>query len=148
MIIAAYAVAGTPWWGISPTYWIADALGHKDSGLGGLFAIVLLDASIIGASAITLATSYAFGDVFGIKHLLHRSFRDAQSFYASYAALVVVAVGIVLIPNAPLGLVTEAVQALAGLLLPTASVFLLLLCKTPKCSAPGSTRAGSTPWPP
>jgi hypothetical protein len=35
---------------------------------------------------------------------------------------------IVIIPGAPLGVVTEAVQALAGLLLPSASVFLLLLC--------------------
>ena len=33
-----------------------------------------------------------------------------------------------LIPGAPLGLITEAVQALAGILLPSASVFLLLLC--------------------
>ena len=36
--------------------------------------------------------------------------------------------GIVLIPGAPLGLITTSVQALAGLLLPSASVFLLLLC--------------------
>jgi hypothetical protein len=35
---------------------------------------------------------------------------------------------IVLIPNAPLGLITLAVQALAGILLPSATVFLVLLC--------------------
>ena len=40
----------------------------------------------------------------------------------------VVAAGIVLIPGAPLGLITTSVQALAGVLLPSASVFLLLLC--------------------
>ena len=33
-----------------------------------------------------------------------------------------------LIPGAPLGLITTSVQALAGLLLPSAAVFLLLLC--------------------
>ena len=33
-----------------------------------------------------------------------------------------------LIPNAPLGLLTLAVQALAGILLPSATVFLVLLC--------------------
>jgi hypothetical protein len=77
---------------------------------------------------VTLSTSYAFGDVFGLKHSLHRSFRDAKSFYLSYAALVIVAAGIVLIPGAPLGLITTSVQALAGVLLPSASVFLLLLC--------------------
>ena len=34
----------------------------------------------------------------------------------------------VLTPGAPLGLLTNAVQALAGVLLPSATVFLLLLC--------------------
>ena len=42
--------------------------------------------------------------------------------------MVAVAAGIVLIPNAPLGLITTAVQALAGILLPSATVFLVLLC--------------------
>ncbi len=104
--------------------------------MGALFAIVLLDASIIGASAVTLSTSYAFGDVFGIKHSLHRSFRDARQFYAAYTALVVVAAAIVLIPRAPLGLITTSVQALAGVLLPSASVFLLLLCNDPEVLGP------------
>lgn len=44
----------------------------------------------------------------------------------------VVAAGIVLIPGAPLGLITTSVQAPAGLLLPSASVFLLLLCNDPE----------------
>jgi len=95
---------------------------------GAAFSIVLLDASIIGAAAVTLSTSYAFGDVFGIKHSLHRSFKDAKPFYASYTAMIAVAAGIVLIPGAPLGLLTTSVQALAGILLPSASCFLLLLC--------------------
>jgi Mn2+/Fe2+ NRAMP family transporter len=95
---------------------------------GALFSIVLLDASIIGAAAVTLSTSYAFGDVFGIKHSLHRSFKEAKTFYASYSAMIFVAAAIVLIPGAPLGLLTTSVQALAGILLPSASCFLLLLC--------------------
>ena len=33
-----------------------------------------------------------------------------------------------LLPGAPLGLITTGVQALAGVLLPSATVFLLLLC--------------------
>ena len=107
---------------------VADALRHTSYALGALFAIVLLDASIIGAAAVTLSTSYAFGDVFNLKHSLHRSFRDAKAFYGTYAAMIAVAAGIVLIPHAPLGLLTTAVQALAGVLLPSASVFLLLLC--------------------
>jgi hypothetical protein len=46
----------------------------------------------------------------------------------------------VLIPGAPLGVVTEAVQALAGLLLPSASVFLLLLCNDREVLGPWVNR--------
>jgi Mn2+/Fe2+ NRAMP family transporter len=119
---------------------IAHLLGQHSAALGSFFAIVLLDASIIGAAAVTLATSYAFGDVFGLKHSLHRGFADAKQFYVSYTAMVVLAAGIVLIPGAPLGLMTTAVQALAGLLLPSASVFLLLLCNDREVLGPWVNR--------
>jgi len=93
-----------------------------------LFAIALIDASIIGASAVSLATTYALGDVLSLKHSLHRGARDAQGFYLVYCGLIAAAAGLVLVPGAPLGLITEAVQTLAGVLLPSATVFLLLLC--------------------
>ena len=112
-----------------------DALGtaialneQRGPVLGSIFALLLLDASIIGACAVTLSTSYAFGDVFGLRHSLHRSFKDARFFYGTFTGLVALAAAIVLIPNAPLGLITTAVQALAGVLLPSATVFLVLLC--------------------
>jgi Mn2+/Fe2+ NRAMP family transporter len=118
----------------------AHLLGQHSTVLGSMFAIVLLDASIVGAAAVTLATSYAFGDVFGLKHSLHRGFADAKQFYLSYTAMVALAAAIVLIPGAPLGLITTAVQALAGLLLPSASVFLLLLCNDPEVLGPWVNR--------
>jgi len=93
-----------------------------------LFAIALINASIIGASAVSLATAYALGDVLSLKHSLHRGARDAQGFYLVYCGLIAAAAGLVLVPGAPLGLITEAVQTLAGVLLPSATVFLLLLC--------------------
>ena len=119
---------------------VAHLLGQHSNVLGGVFAIVLLDASIVGAAAVTLATSYAFGDVFGLKHSLHRGFSDAKQFYLSYTAMVAVAASIVLIPHAPLGLITTSVQALAGLLLPSASVFLLLLCNDREVLGPWTNR--------
>ena len=119
---------------------IAHLLGQHSATLGAFFAIVLMDASIIGAAAVTLATSYAFGDVFGLKHSLHRGFADAKQFYFSYTAMVVLAAVIVLIPGAPLGVITTAVQALAGLLLPSASVFLLLLCNDREVLGPWVNR--------
>ena len=137
VVVAAFAVRGTNLVGkFTDALGVARALEVHAYWLGALFAIVLLDASIIGASAVTLSTSYAFGDVFGLKHSLHRRFRDAKPFYASYTVLVSVAAGIVLIPGAPLGLITTSVQALAGVLLPSASVFLLLLCNDPEVLGP------------
>jgi NRAMP (natural resistance-associated macrophage protein)-like metal ion transporter len=130
MMAAAAAFSGTKAFGN-----FSDALGtaiglnqQVGSAVGAIFALLLFDASIVGASAVTLATSYAFGDVFGLRHSLHRSFGDAKVFYGTYAGLVALAAAIVLIPNAPLGLITTAVQALAGILLPSAAVFLILLC--------------------
>ena len=119
---------------------ISRLLAQHSNVLGPIFAIVLLDASIIGAAAVTLSTSYAFGDVFGLKHSLHRGFSDAKEFYYSYTGMVAAAAAIVLIPRAPLGLITTAVQALAGLLLPSASVFLLLLCNDREVLGPWVNR--------
>jgi NRAMP (natural resistance-associated macrophage protein)-like metal ion transporter len=93
-----------------------------------LFAVALLDACIIGAAAVSLSTAYAIGDVFKIRHSLHRGVSDAKGFYLIYFGIVAAAAALVLIPGSPLGLLTEAVQTLAGVLLPSATVFLLLLC--------------------
>src|SRR5882672_5769453 len=130
MMAAASAFTGTSDFGR-----YKDALGlarglhvHISPAVGAIFALVLFDASIVGASAVTLATSYAFGDMFGLRHSLHRGIADAKLFYGSYAATVAVAAAIVLIPRAPLGLITTAVQALAGILLPSSTVFAILLC--------------------
>jgi Mn2+/Fe2+ NRAMP family transporter len=138
MITAAFVFQGTADAGhFTDAGGVAAGLARDGgSALGAIFAVVLIDSSIIGASAVTLATSYAFGDVFNIRHSLHRSWREAKPFYASFTGLVAVAAGIVLIPHAPLGLITTAVQALAGILLPSATVFLLLLCNDPAVLGP------------
>ncbi|RQR57774.1 divalent metal cation transporter [Burkholderia sp. Bp9125] len=101
-----------------------------------LFAVALLDACIIGAAAVSLSTAYAIGDVFKIRHSLHRNVSDAKGFYLVYFGIVAAAAAIVLIPGSPLGLLTEAVQTLAGVLLPSATVFLLLLCNDKQVLGP------------
>ncbi len=93
-----------------------------------LFAIALIDACIIGAAAVSLSTAYALGDVFSIRHSLHRKPQEARGFYAFYFGLIILAATLVLTPGTPLGLLTNLVQTLAGVLLPSATVFLLLLC--------------------
>jgi len=68
------------------------------------------------------------GDYFGYRHSLHRPWRQARFFHGTYIAFIALAAIVVLIPGSPLGLITTGVQALAGILLPSATVFLLLLC--------------------
>jgi hypothetical protein len=126
---AAAIFAGRPEFGH-----YADALGtavglEKYAGRlpAALFALALLDACIIGAAAVSLSTAYAIGDALAVKHSLHRKLWDAKMFYAIYFGLIVLAAALVLTPGTPLGLLTNAVQTLAGVLLPSATVFLLLL---------------------
>ncbi len=130
MFVVSAAFSGTPLAGqFTSAEGVARGLQHYvGSAAGAMYAIILLNASIIGAGAVTLSTSYAFGDIFGARHSLHRSWREAKFFYGAFSAMVVGAAAIVIIPGAPLGLITTGVQALAGVLLPSATVFLLLLC--------------------
>ena len=103
---------------------------------GILFAIALIDASIIGAAAVGLSTSYALGDVLGLRHSLHRKIHEAKAFYTVFVAILLGSAIIVIIPGSPLGLLTVGVQVLAGVLLPSATVFLLLLCNDPHVLGP------------
>src|SRR5487761_785363 len=145
MMAAASAFSGTSSFG-NFTDALATAIGlkvHIGPIEGAIFALLLFDASIVGASAVTLATSYAFGDVFGLRHSLHRGMSEAKTFYGTYAAMVALAAAIVLIsPSSVLGLITTAVQALAGILLPSASVFLVLLCNDREVLGPWVNK----PW--
>src|SRR6202521_1382616 len=106
------------------------------------FALALLDACIIGASAVSLSTAYALGDVFSWRHSLHRKPTEAKGFYAIYCGLIVLAAVLVLTPGIQLGLLTTAVQTLAGVLLPGATVFLLLLCNDKPVLGPWANTRG------
>jgi Mn2+/Fe2+ NRAMP family transporter len=144
MCVTAFAFAGTPYFGnFVDAGATAQALDHTLGATAGVFyALVLLNASLIGAGALTLSTSYAFGDITGAKSSLHRSFREEPGFYLLFSVVIAGAGAIVLIPGAPLGIITEAVQALAGILLPSASLFLLLLCNDRAVLGPWVNR----PW--
>ncbi len=106
----------------------AQLSGHVGHTVGVLFAVVLLDASLIGANVIGLSTTYALGDVLGKPHSLHWKVTEAPLFYGTYAALLAVSATVAFCPDHILGLITQGVQALAGVLLPSATVFLVLLC--------------------
>jgi NRAMP (natural resistance-associated macrophage protein)-like metal ion transporter len=142
--ITAFAFGGTPYFGhFVDAGAVAHALRHTIGSVGAaFFAVVLLNASLIGAGTVTLATSYAVGDLTGARGSLHRSFFQAKGFYTVFSALILAAAGIVLIPGAPLGVITEAVQALAGTVLPVTTVFLLMLCNDREVLGPWA----NPPW--
>ena len=129
MVFTAAVFEGRPEFGnFQDAGAVASALEKYAGRLPGIFfAIALLDASVMGAIAVSLSTAYALGDVLSLRHSLHRKPKEAKAFYAVYGGLIVLAAALVLTPGMPLGLLTSAVQTLAGVLLPSATVFLLLL---------------------
>jgi hypothetical protein len=92
---------------------------RADTFLGSVVVVVGAGALMIAGAYAVLGTNLAghFTDALGVAHALEAKDNVLGVLFT-----------IVLIPGAPLGVVTEAVQALADLLLPSASVFLLLLC--------------------
>jgi Mn2+/Fe2+ NRAMP family transporter len=116
---------------------VARGLNHSvGHGAGALFSIVLLNASIIGATCVTLASSYAINDLSGSSKGLDVPFSEARGFYLGFAGLLVVAGIVTLIPGAPLALITLAVQAICGLMLPSTTIIVLLLCNDREIMGP------------
>ncbi len=105
----------------------AQELMKTDRYVGTFLAIGLFDAGLLGAICISLASSWAFGEIFGWAHSLNTKIRQAPWFYATYFFTLVTAGLVVLIPHAPLVLITLFVQVIAVTLLPAALVFLILL---------------------
>jgi Mn2+/Fe2+ NRAMP family transporter len=122
--------------------------GHLGHTIGVLFAIILLDASLLGANVVGLATTYALGDALGRPHSLHWKITEAPLFYGSYATLLAVSAAVAFSPDHVLGLITQGVQALAGVLLPSATVFLVLLCNDRPVLGPwvNSVRQNALAW--
>ncbi len=107
---------------------MANAL-HPFAGEGVRIGILLLmiNAAVLGTTAISLSSSWAYGEVRGWPHSLQLPFSKARGFYVTYVACVAAAAAIVLIPRAPLQLIILSVQVLAGIILPSAIIFLQLL---------------------
>lgn len=89
--------------------------------------LLMVNAAILGATTISLASAWAYGEVRGWPHSLRKRLWEAPGFYTVYIGSVLLAAGLVLIPRMPLQLVIVSVQVLAGLMLPSAIIFLQLL---------------------
>ncbi|GAC1303254.1 MAG: hypothetical protein NVSMB19_13090 [Vulcanimicrobiaceae bacterium] len=100
-------------------------LTGRSSGI--VFGAALVGASMLGAFVVSLATAWAFGEAFRWPCSLNYRCSEAKRFYGLYAAVVVVAAGVVLIPNLPLVKITLYVEAFNALVLPLVLGFLLKL---------------------
>jgi len=89
--------------------------------------LMMINAAVLGTTAISLSSAWAYGEIRGWPHSLQLPWRKARGFYAVYLLCVAAAAAIVLIPGAPLQLIILGVQVLAGVILPSAIIFLQLL---------------------
>jgi Mn2+/Fe2+ NRAMP family transporter len=107
---------------------ISDTLTPLVGTFGGrvLFAIGISGAALVAAYVVSLAVSWAFGEVMCFTRSLNCSWREAPAFYGIYGAGIVIAAVLVLMGQALVS-VAIAVQVLNALLLPIVIGFLLAL---------------------
>jgi len=130
MAACAFGLAHTKAFGnFSDLHTTATALQHHvGHGVGGLLALATLDGSLIGANLTALTIAYTLGDVYPrMRHSLHWKLNQAPWFYGLYAVLVGLSAIVTLAWGNDLGVVIDGVEALNGILLPSALIFLVLL---------------------
>jgi Mn2+/Fe2+ NRAMP family transporter len=110
-----------------PAQMAVDIGSFTNGFLKNAILLLMINAAVLGTTAISLSSSWAYGEVRGWPHSLQLPVRQAPGFYAVYLVSVAAAAGLVLIPGAPLQLIILGVQVLAGVMLPSAIIFLQLL---------------------
>jgi NRAMP (natural resistance-associated macrophage protein)-like metal ion transporter len=110
-----------------PAQMAMDIGGFTNGFLKNAILLMMINAAVLGTTAISLSSAWAYGEVRGWPHSLQLPVRKAPGFYMVYLACVAAAAGLVLIPRAPLQLIILGVQVLAGVMLPSAIIFLQLL---------------------
>ena len=82
-----------------------------------LFAIGLIGAALLAASILPLSTAYSVSDLTGRPAALDDGYTEAPLFYGTFAAITVIAAGLVLLPGAPLVTILIWTQVLNAILL-------------------------------
>jgi Mn2+/Fe2+ NRAMP family transporter len=106
-----------------------------------IILLMMINAAVLGTTAISLSSAWAYGEMKGWPHSLQMPFRQARGFYGIYLLCVALAAGVVLIPGAPLQLIILGVQVLAGVMLPSAIIFLQLLLNDKELLGPYANKA-------
>lgn len=97
-----------------------------------LFAVGLVNASLLSAAILPLATSYNICEGLGFESGLDKRFSEAPIFYWLYTLLIGGGAAFVLIPRLPLLKFILISQVANGILLPFVLVYMLLLVNRPR----------------
>jgi Mn2+/Fe2+ NRAMP family transporter len=98
---------------------------------GALFAVGLLNAALLSAAILPLATAYNVAEGLGVESGINKKFSEAPAFYWLYTSLILAGAGFVLIPQVPLMRVIMVSQVANGILLPFVLFFMLTLVNRP-----------------
>jgi Mn2+/Fe2+ NRAMP family transporter len=119
---------------------LMPSIGHAGRAV---LLVLILNAAVLGATAISLSSAWAWGEGMGWKNTLQARLSEAPGFYAAYAICTLAAAGLTLLPGAPLQEIIVWVQVLAGIMLPAAIVLLQLLSNDREMLGP---RFVNRPW--
>ena len=97
-----------------------------------VFAFGLFIASIFSATILPLATSFYVCEAFGFEAGIDKKWDEAKEFYTLYTSILILSGGIILLPNAPLILISLWSQVINGMLLPVVLVCMILLVNNKK----------------
>ena len=92
-----------------------------------LFAVGLVNAALLSAAILPLATAYNVCEGLGLESGVDKRFSEAPAFYGLYTLLIAAGAGLVLIPRLPLVKVILYSQVANAILLPFVLVFMLIL---------------------
>lgn len=96
-----------------------------------LFALGLLNASLLGSAVLPLSTAYPICEAFGWEAGLNKSFREAPYFNALVTLAIAGGAAVLLLPGLPLVPVMLAAQTLNGILLPVILFLAIRLASKP-----------------
>jgi len=92
-----------------------------------LFGVGLINASLMSAAILPLATTYNICEGLGFESGIDRRFSDARIFYGLYTVLILFGAGFVLVPHLPMLQLILISQVANGVLLPFVLIFMLIL---------------------
>jgi len=94
---------------------------------GTLFAIGILNAGFMGIVIISLCTSYAFSEFFGVSGGLNTSYRQSKSFYIIFLAQLSISALVSMIPKVSLFHIAMVSQTINAMSLPLVFYYLIKL---------------------